>query len=335
MNNKFHIIVTSEDGRSSAFQLSKRKLFITLTLSLTCITALAVFGYFTTGSYFTNKLLNRKVETLQAKLNDSERAGSDYRDQIAVLQKKHTEEMDALEDEYSMQLADQKAEFDLETTNLQLENVKLMSTAVQDLNERSELIESVMDTIGIELKNSKKSTPGENSGGPYIPAEESKEVLSYDELLKSTDEYLRAIQLMPVGRPVPGTVSSRYGRRSDPLNKKKAFHEGVDIRGKRGERVRTTAGGTVLKALKNGSYGNYVEIDHGNGYRTIYAHMQNYLVRKGEKVKQGDVIGQVGNSGRSTGPHLHYEIQRNNKPVDPVRFMKVADLTHTFSQGQE
>lgn len=234
-----------------------------------------------------------------------------------------------------MQLADQKATFDLKNTNLQLENVRLMSTAVRDLNERSELIDSVMDTIGVELKNSKKSPPTENSGGPYIPVVVPKEPLSYDELLKSTEEYLQAIQLMPIGKPVPGTVSSKFGRRSDPLNKKNAFHEGVDIRGKRGDKVRTTASGTVLKAFKNGSYGNYVKIDHGNGYQTIYAHMQNYLVRKGEKVRQGDVVGQVGSSGRSTGPHLHYEILLYNKPVSPVRFMKVADLSHTFNQGQE
>ena len=368
MNDRFHIIVTGEDGRSSAFQLSKRKLYITLAVTVSSVIAVAVFGYFTTGSYFSNKLLDRKVGTLQAKLEESEKATCDYQDQIAAMQKKHTETIAAMQKEHAettaamqkehvattttmqadhdeniallrdkndMLLAEQKAKFDLETTNLQLENVRLMSTAVHDLNERSELIDSVMDTIGVELKNTKKSAPSENSGGPYIPVEEPAEPLSYEELMKTTEEYIRAIQLMPVGKPVPGTISSKYGRRADPLNKKKAFHEGVDIRGKRGDKVRTTASGTVLKAFKNGSFGNYVKIDHGNGYQTIYAHMQNYLVRKGEKVKQGDVIGQVGSSGRSTGPHLHYEIHLHNKHVDPTRFMKVANLSHTFSAGQE
>ncbi|MFC1832532.1 M23 family metallopeptidase [Thermodesulfobacteriota bacterium] len=74
-----------------------------------------------------------------------------------------------------------------------------------------------------------------------------------------------------------------------------------------------------------------MEIDHGNGYRTVYAHMQNYLVKRGESVQQGQVIGQVGSSGRSTGPHLHYEIHLHQKPVNPTKFLNVADLSHTLT----
>jgi len=364
MNERYHIIVTGEDGRSSAFQLSKRKFRITIGTAISCVIAVCVFGYLTTGSYFSNKLLTRKVDDLQIRLSTSETAVYDYRKQIDTLNQQYTEQIDTLNQQYTEQIdtlkqqytdkiaaiqqehstliatiqedhatliTDQQAKFDLENTTLQLENVRLMNTAVSDLNERSQLIESVMDKIGVELKNGKKSPPSTNSGGPFIPTEE----VSYDELMKKTEKYLKTIRLLPLGRPVPGSISSKFGKRADPLNKKKAVHEGVDIRGKKGERIQATASGKVLKAFKNGSYGNYVKIDHGNGYHTVYAHMQNYLVNKGETIKQGQVVGQVGSSGRSTGPHLHYEILLNNRPINPVRFMKVAELSHTFTESQE
>ena len=91
------------------------------------------------------------------------------------------------------------------------------------------------------------------------------------------------------------------------------------------------AAGVVTWAGPRATYGNTVEIDHGNGYRTVYAHMQNYLVKRGESVQQGQVIGQVGSSGRSTGPHLHYEIRLHQNPVNPTKFLNVADLSHTLT----
>jgi murein DD-endopeptidase MepM/ murein hydrolase activator NlpD len=140
---------------------------------------------------------------------------------------------------------------------------------------------------------------------------------------------------MPLGKPVSGSISSRFGKRADPVNEKKAIHEGVDIKSERGEHILATGGGKVIKAMKNGGYGNYVEIDHGNGYVTAYAHMQSYLVKKGDIVKQGQIIGQVGSTGRSTGPHLHYEIRLNEKPIDPEKFIKVADIAHIAKTKQK
>lgn len=342
MNERFHIIITGENGRSSAFQLSKKKCAAGLTTISIMLVCICVFGYMTTGSYFSNKLLTRKTAELQAQLLESEAAGCDYAEQLRELKQKHVEilasiEKDhadtvaSLQQEHEASLADQQAKFDLENTTLQLENVKLMSTAVSELHERSELIETVMDNIGVDLKKTKKKSTSANSGGPFIP--EGRQ--SYDNLLKTTEKYLNTIRRIPLGKPLIGKITSGFGKRTDPMNNKKAIHEGVDIRGEKGERIRATAGGKVLMALKNGSYGNYVKIDHGNGYQTVYAHMQNYLVKKGETVKQGQIIGQVGTSGRSTGPHLHYEILLNKKPVNPVKFMKVADLSYTFNTYQE
>lgn len=331
MSERFHIIITSENGRSKTLQLSKKKFYLTATIVITSLVAICTFGYFTTGSYLSNKMLTGEVDTLRQELTNSEAVGFDYAEQVVALQKEHAEIIISLKDTHETLLVNQKMEFDLENTNLQLENVRLMSTAVSDLNQRSELIESVMGSIGVELKKAKPDKSQTHSGGPFIPVEET----SYDDLMQQVDDYLSAVRAMPLGKPISGSISSRFGKRIDPVNQKKAFHEGVDIRGKRGDKIRATASGKVIKAFKNSGYGNYVEISHGNGYITAYGHMQNYLVKKGEFVEQGQVIGQVGSSGRSTGPHLHYEIRLNKKLINPATFMKVADLTHTFSAIQE
>lgn len=315
MADRFHIIITGEDGQSSTFQFSRRKTLLTAAaIILFIITATSVT--LTAGrSFFKNRYLTHKVDELQSELSQNELIAAHYQKQIESVMK-----------EYEYKLNSQKTHYDLENTNLQLENVKLMNNAISGLNARSELIESVMHNIGVEIIKSNPET-SENSGGPFIPANEP----SYDQLMKKVDSYLRTIKYMPLGRPVNGLITSKYGNRTDPLNKKKGIHEGVDIRGKHGEKIRATAAGIVVKAFVNGGYGNYVEIDHGNGYRTVYAHMQNYLVKKGESVQQGQIIGQVGSSGRSTGPHLHYEIRLHSTPVNPTKFMKVADLTHTLT----
>jgi len=386
MSERFHIIITGDSGRSTSLQVSKKKFYFTTAFTLSFIIAICVLSYFTTGSFFSEQLLSKKVDELQIKLDQSEKALGEYiseiaqlkqqhdqniadleyerktlianqkaeiaqlkqqhgqeiadleyesktllankKAEIAQLKQQHGQEIADLEFKHERLLADQKVEFDLKNTTLQLDNIKIVSSAVNDLNERSELIESVMDTIGIQLKRKKAQ---ENSGGPFIPAKE----LSYDNLLRQVDDYLETIRAIPLGKPVGGKISSSFGKRTDPVNKKKGFHEGVDIKGKKGAKIRATASGKVIKAFKNGGYGNYVEIDHGNGYVTAFGHMQSYLVKKGEVIEQGQVIGQVGSSGRSTGPHLHYEILLNKKPIDPTKFMKVAGMSHTFSGGQE
>ena len=326
MADRFHIIVTGEDGHSSTFQLSRRKTFLTAAtflLSLSILLALTLTGG---GSLYTSNNLNQLVNELQTELSRKEEAAALYQKQIARLEQSRQMQIDSLKKEYEYKLNNQKVHYDLENTNLQLENVKLMNSAISDLNARSELIESVMNNIGIEIIKSSPETP-QNSGGPFIPLDEAH----YDELIKKVDTYLRTIEFMPLGKPVEGAITSSYGNRIDPLNNQPGFHVGVDIRGKHGTKIRATAAGQVIKAFRNGGYGNYVEIDHGNGYRTVYGHMQSYVVKKGESVKRGQIIGLVGSSGRSLGPHLHYEIRLHRKPVNPTKFMQVADISHTLS----
>jgi murein DD-endopeptidase MepM/ murein hydrolase activator NlpD len=119
-------------------------------------------------------------------------------------------------------------------------------------------------------------------------------------------------------------MASTYGLRSDPFNNKKAMHYGVDLAGWGGAAVYATAPGKVLFAGRKGRYGKLVEIDHGYGIRTRYAHLQKVLVQRGEEVGHRHEIGLLGSTGRSTGPHVHYEVRFDGKPLNPDKFIKAG-----------
>ncbi|RMD80599.1 MAG: M23 family metallopeptidase [Gammaproteobacteria bacterium] len=129
----------------------------------------------------------------------------------------------------------------------------------------------------------------------------------------------------PRGRPVRhGWVSSRYGWRTDPFTGLRAFHQGVDVAGRAGEPVRAVADGVVTWAGRRYGYGLLVEIAHGRGYVTRYGHNREVLVQVGQRVRQGEVIARMGSTGRSTGPHVHFEVLRDGRPVDPLPYLRAA-----------
>ncbi|MFQ5659088.1 MAG: peptidoglycan DD-metalloendopeptidase family protein [Gammaproteobacteria bacterium] len=129
-------------------------------------------------------------------------------------------------------------------------------------------------------------------------------------------------QTLPAGRPAKdGWISSLYGYRSDPMTGKREFHEGLDFAGKPGMPIAAVAAGIVTWSGPRYGYGNLVEISHGSGYITRYAHNQKNLVTVGEKVEKGEVIAVMGNSGRSTGTHVHFEVLRNGQHVNPKQYI--------------
>ncbi|MEN8107093.1 MAG: M23 family metallopeptidase [Pseudomonadota bacterium] len=129
-------------------------------------------------------------------------------------------------------------------------------------------------------------------------------------------------RLMPSGRPVDvGWLSSKFGKRADPFTGKQDFHKGVDFAGKEGAEVLAVGDGVVTWSDKRSSYGNLVEINHGNGYVTRYGHNKSNLVEVGETVKKGQQIAMIGSTGRSTGPHVHFEVLRNGKSVNPAKYI--------------
>jgi len=129
------------------------------------------------------------------------------------------------------------------------------------------------------------------------------------------------LESVPGGWPVRGTLSSVFGVRTSPFTETPVFHHGLDIVARTGTPVLASASGVVAKSGYEAQYGNVVVIDHGAGYRSVYAHMSSAGVEEGEFVNRGEELGKVGSTGRSTGPHLHYEVRVNGLPVNPARFL--------------
>ncbi len=149
----------------------------------------------------------------------------------------------------------------------------------------------------------------------------------------TTADWLR-VSASPNLWPVEGQVTGSFGERIDPFNGEGAFHCGVDISASYGQPVIATADGVVMFADFMGGYGREVTIDHGHGISTRYGHLANFAVISGQQVHRGDIIGYVGLSGRSTGPHLHYEVRINDTPVNPHKYLRVT-MAHTggFAAG--
>ena len=200
---------------------------------------------------------------------------------------------------------------------LQEEKAALLDSAVADLSEKSRLIASILSSVGVEVEIQESN---ENSGGPFTSSSDSPP----DDLILLSERYLDTILNVPLGAPVPGVLTSKFGRRIDPINGRSAYHNGVDIRGRMGSDVKATADGAVTVQNYDKIRGRYVVLDHGNGFKTKYAHLKKSLVKNGDIVKRGQVIGLVGSSGRSTGPHVHYEIHYDDKVVNPTKFVRIA-----------
>ncbi len=153
---------------------------------------------------------------------------------------------------------------------------------------------------------------------------------SYDEvyeLAKKKEEMMAAIPaIQPVSNKDMKRIGSYFGYRTDPFYKVTKFHEGIDFTAPVGTEVYATGDGVVIQSDRKGGYGKCITINHGFGYSTLYAHLSRIDVKVGQKVQRGQVIGHVGNTGKSTAPHLHYEVHKNQRPVDPINFF-FNDLT--------
>ena len=134
-------------------------------------------------------------------------------------------------------------------------------------------------------------------------------------------------QILPGGRPVmQGWISSYFGPRTDPFTGRNAFHRGIDFAAPAGSEVVAVAAGVVTYSKERFGYGKTVEINHGNGYVTRYAHNENLKVKAGDTVKKGDPIAKIGSTGRSTGPHLHFEVLSQGRAVDPMSFVSLKEV---------
>ena len=172
-------------------------------------------------------------------------------------------------------------------------------------------------------------------GGPLIPLKGSdavqfeKSLAAAQTFLREAEGMNRVVRSLPVRRPLPKSydTSSTFGTRVDPFTRGYAMHSGLDFRASTGTPVRATADGKVVHADWQGGYGRLVEVDHGFGLTTRYAHLSAIEVSAGDTIRKGDVVGEVGSSGRSTGPHLHYEVRIDEEAVDPVSFLRAGEKT--------
>lgn len=298
MSDHIHIMITGAKEKARTILLSRKKLKLGIALSVGLLCATVVGAIVTTRMFVENSNLNAQVAAMNLKLIESTQESRNYADRI--------------DDLLSMKTS--------QTETFEAEKEALVNKTLAEFNERNQLIENIIKNLGIKIK---KHTTIANSGGPYIPSSKSLQ----EDLLLRADKNLDILRRTPLGRPLPGQISSPFGYREDPINRDTGFHSGVDMQGKRGEKVLATADGIVLQANNNGDYGRFVEISHGNGFTTSFSHLQEYKVKEGDKVKRGQVIGLVGSSGRSTGVHLHYELCQNGNPINPVTFMQTADLS--------
>lgn len=153
------------------------------------------------------------------------------------------------------------------------------------------------------------------------------EIESYGSVYKEVKENIKRISKIPSIKPVSsGFLNSSFGYRKDPIDNVMRFHHGQDFSVQTGTPILAPAAGVVKRAYYAGGFGNHIKLDHGNGYTTLFAHLSKIKVKHGEKVERGDIIGLTGNTGRSTAPHLHYEIHHNGEPKNPLDyFFHIAD----------
>ncbi len=187
----------------------------------------------------------------------------------------------------------------------------------------------------------RSSAASSAQGGVYLPLDTPSleqlqaSVASVDEAVDRSADIFTLVEsrlfearlealMIPSSQPVSGGVGSGFGVRSDPITGRPALHTGLDFPAEVGTPIQAAAGGVVVGADWHPQYGNLLEIDHGNGLVTRYAHTSKYLVKRGDIVRRGQVVAEVGSTGRSTGPHLHFEVLVEGVPQDPARFLAGA-----------
>jgi len=224
----------------------------------------------------------------------------------------------------------------LARVSFSLDKVERRQTAAltsleEQVDSKARRMLGVLSDLGVDVG---KTPAGSATGGPFVPLKPpqsgasafERQLYRINVARAQIDRYSHTLVAVPVRKPVIGEVdmSSPFGMRMDPFLKGPAVHTGIDLRGDKGDPVRVTANGKVTIASWQGGYGNMVEVDHGNGFATRYGHMSEIDVKVGQQVRIGQTLGKIGSTGRSTGPHLHYETRIDGEPVDPQKFLRAG-----------
>ena len=208
-----------------------------------------------------------------------------------------------------------------------------LSSVEDGIESRVRRMRGVISDLGLDMGQLESAAPRSGVGGPFVPVKLPTDAGAFERQLyrinitrAQMQRLNQTLALVPYRKPVVGEVefTSGFGVRSDPFLGRPAMHTGLDFRAAMGDPVRATANGKVASAGWAGGYGRMVEIDHGNGLSTRYGHLSQINVKVGDVIKIGQVIGEVGSTGRSTGPHLHYETRIDGEAVDPQKFLRAG-----------
>ncbi|OPZ84295.1 MAG: Murein DD-endopeptidase MepM [Firmicutes bacterium ADurb.Bin419] len=289
------ILVPHSTNKIKTIKISsiRYKLFA---LSAIILTTVICFGLYFGNLVRDNNRL--KIEIAQVH--------STTQEQAKLLEEK-TEMLSAMiekQEEYAKTISEFSDKYKQMTENYVDENMESI-TASRGSSSRS-FINDVSELKGI-LQNLQELN---NSDGSIV-----------SELSETEAKLQTYIDTIPTLWPTSGRISSYFGTRSDPFNSSAKKHEGLDIAASTGTSIKAAASGTVTFSDTNGNYGKCVIISHGNGISTLYGHASTLLVKVGQKVKKGDVIAKVGSTGRSTGPHLHFEVRVNGTQVNPLDYL--------------
>lgn len=218
-----------------------------------------------------------------------------------------------------------------ETATAQLAALRHME---QSLAESQKTLRGALAETGLDTdKLAATTTIAKGVGGPFVPFKVDASAGPFEATLSALQPRISAVyrlrglvEQLPLRKPMQGEVdmTSNYGYRVDPFTRSPAMHTGIDFRAETGTPIRATAPGKVVSAEYTGGYGNMVEIEHAGGITTRYAHMSAISVSAGQMVTSGTLVGKVGTTGRSTGPHLHYETRIEGEPIDPTRFVRAG-----------
>ena len=286
-NGKLQVIVIEDElgDRLKCFSISKKLIFFSLFFSVVFTLSVTIYAAFVTYEF--NRYYSSSTKELKK-----------LRSRVVQLEKENT---------------------NLKSRVVSLEQER--EETIEELVRRIEIIDSIMKRVGIKVSQ----TGGE--GGLAVPLdkllkEESSEI-NFSDVIPGIDYLIENFKTTPLGYPTYGRITSGFGLRRNPITGRLEFHLGVDIANKWGTPIRAPADGIVVKAGWCGLMGKCLEIRHNRDIVTYYGHLARFLVKKGDRVERGQIIGLMGNSGRSTGPHLHYTVKFRNRIVNPYNFMEV------------
>ena len=297
--NKYHnyIVISERDTGLKQLQFSRQRLFLLSGLAVIVLSTVLFFS----ADAITNLLYKNKMKTIQANyeyltetLVSLHTQLEDVSSQVEIIEEKDQ----AIRTYAGLPQIDQAVrQLGVGGTHLVTEDYVGIPDHITD---RISEIEMNVDALSRKVK---------------------LELSSYNSLADKVRNHSDEIKIIPSIRPVrEGYLGSGYGYREDPLSGEVRFHYGQDFAVNTGTRVYAPADGKIKYAQNQGGYGKVVKIDHGNGFRTIYAHLSKIKVKYGENVKRGDLIATSGNTGRTSGPHLHYEVHRYGAPQNPLDY---------------